>query len=920
MGQFNFDPINFGIGLGAGVLSTLAVQRLRKMLADSSRQAERVVVRTNAAREADRGYLRYLTNAAHHSHLMGTKLNLEDLLVEPRFIPAPDIIEVPEEGEPTEKVFDAVPRIDDYPLLHAVYNMPTLSIEELSRGHKSLVLVGMPGSGRTTALYTIALWSVGQIEFTPPDDEIAQQYEASRDPKKDLPITTQAERVWQRIVLAEYRAEMGKLPQDDKSKKKSDEDEKIPMYLPSPFRELVPMYVNMVDLALGNREYGRNVDPAEPFVRALQHTSGYVTARRIVSKTYKFLETGNALLLIDGYDDLPPQDRPAAMRWLKAFMAMYPDNFFIVAMPPEGYGLLMEVGAMPVYLRPWNDQMISDSADKWQAQWETLYKQPIQFDPEQYRERNEYAADVKKDARQLHVMDVTMHILSRFKGPQLNQSEQMQLYLTELLPETVNLMPELQRMGAMQLDYGYISLRELVDEAVAQMGVKSKTASEEVAVVPTTTEEGEETAVSSDDEAALSEELKKDPQRRQIAAEQGRLLKKLVKAGLLVKHRRSRYQFRHKIIASYLAARSLVAAEPKQIIKKLDNANWDYALNYLAQLRDVDFLVAQELLKPLDVLHEHILKLSNWLKFAGKEAPWRNDLLRYLGNLIAAPNQFALVRERVAAALISSKDEGALAIFSRVIQTQNPDARRVACLALGVLRAKNAVNAITQVALQDQAIENKLAAALGLYGIGTLDAVDALIDLMDMTPHDEVRRVIAESFAADRATGYPTLYDMLGSDSIAMRRAALFGLGRVETNWALLAVDRPITKGDESFVRLAAEVVERKLYQQSRYRLPAYPITTEVPWLVEWSEAQRDAGNIPYDMPIEQVFDYAVEQEHDALVRWLATGTVGQIGEFRLIDKVYLALQDRQEFVRNIAYRTLGEFQQKLGKALPSPI
>jgi hypothetical protein len=915
MGQFNFDPVNFGIGLGAGVLSTLAIQRLRKAAASRGSQGERVVVKTYATREADRGYLLSLVEKARTDHLMGKKMSMLDLLIEPRFIPAPDIIEIPEEGEPTEKVFDAVPRIDDYPLLHAVYNMPTLGMPEISRGHKSLVLVGAQGSGRTTALLTIALWSAGYVEFNPPDDEIAQQLEAGRDPKKDLPIVEQAERIRRRIVLAETRAEAGRSP-DEKQKRKDEEDEKVETKIPSPFRSIAPLYVDMVDLVLSNHEYGKNVDPAEPFIRALQHQTGYVASRRLVSKTYKILEAGSGLVLIDGYDDLAPQDRPDALRWLKAMLEMYPNNYYIVAMPPEGYGLVMEMGAMPLYLRPWNDQMIGDAADKYLAQWETVYKQPVQFDPDKYRERVEYVEDVKRDARQLSVFDTTMHILTRFKGKELSLAEQMQLYLSEILPDAENIMPELQHLATMQLDSGYITLTAMVDVAIAELGLhppKIKHLSDEQV-------EAALDATHHDVEAALEEEVKKDPQRRQIHDEQKRLLQKLLKSGLLVKHRRGRYQFRHKIITSYLAATGLVEAEPKVLLQKLENNNWDYAMSYLAGMRDVDFLVAEQLLKPLDVLHEHILKLTNWLKFAGKVVSWRTDLLRYLGNLIAAPHQFALVRERVAAALISSKDEGALAIFSRVIQTQNSDARRVACLALGVLRAKGAINAITTVAMQDQVIENKLAAVLGLYAIGADDAMDALLDLMDMTPFDEVRRVIAESFAADRATGYPTLYDMLGSDSIAMRRAALFGLGRLETDWAMISIDRPINKGDEAFVRLAAEVVERKIFERSRFVLPSYPIPTEVPWLLEWSEQQRDAGNIPYDMPIEQVFDYAVEQEHDAMIRWLATGTVGQIGEYRLIDKVYLALQDRQEYVRNMAYRSLGEFQQKLGKLLPSPI
>lgn len=943
MAQFNFDPINYGLGVASGVLTTLAVQRVARYVRERDSQRERAVVRTYASREADRGYLTALIEQARKSHLFGHKIRLDDILVEPRFIPPPDLMQPPEDDVPIEDVFDSLPMVHDYPYLYAPYNMQTLSIDDLSRGAKSIVMIGTQGSGRTTALLTIALWSAGYLEFAEPRDDILTELEDNLDPKKDVEIPEQVRRIRLRVAMSESTRDRYQdgVPEDSLPKDPTEPDEDVAIDVPSRFREIAPLYVHLANVVLESGEYGHHIDPAEPFVRALQHQAGWLSSKRLVNKTYKLLEAGSGLVLIDGYDDLPMSKRQNALRWLQALMALYPDNFFIVAMPPEGYGSLLEAGAVPIYLRPWHDQNISDNTDKIEENWKSFSKQAIEFDREEFDEIKEYTSTIKHNARQLHALDCSLRTWTTFKGlEETSYGEQMQTYLEDLLPDAPNIMPELQRLASVQLDNGFITIENLITYAL-----QKREKGDDVSLLSTnelsTVDEADtedypdyseffsddnhsQTVDSSDTDEAKTEQEDSDKDedklRKQITREQETLLSKLVKAGVLLSYRGGRYQFRHKILASYLAACDLATARAYTVVRKSRKPEWSYAMNYLAEMRNIDFLVAEQLDNSLDVRLDNILKLTTWLKFAGEEASWRNNLLRYLGNMMAAPNQFTIVRERIAAALVSSKDEGTQVLFRQSMKTGNSEMRRLASLALGVLRDDGALDALTQIATQDPVLENKIASVLAITAIGSREAWITSVDLLEMATDEETRRAITENLASNREIGYPTLYDALESDNIPMRRAALFGVARINTDWSWIAIDRRFQEDSESYVRLASEIVLQEKFESYFYQLEHYPEPSDAPWLVNWVEEQKDLGNIPYDMEIKDTIPYVYELSNNDIARWLMTSTIGQLGLYDMTDKIYQALNDQQNVIRDTAYRALAEFQEKLGVTIPAPI
>lgn len=971
MSEFNVDTPSFLVGLGTGITGTLAVQRFAKVIADLNADKDTALVRTAAARTMDRGYVKQLVQFAQHHHLAGAQLRLSDIVVEPRFIRPQDLVDIPDEDD-LKQIFDVVPQVHDFPTIYESYHIPTISIDDLSRGDGTLLLVGHPGSGRTTALLSIALWSAGYLEFQTPSDAVQNRLDQQ---ESDLSPQERAERVKQRVSLFErgrdrYEKEQAGIVEEEDTREDAglmntgDDGEDL-----SAFRQLAPLYIHVADILPTTGEYGRRIDPAEPLLRGLQQGVGRIVSWRMVTRVYQLLEAGNALVLIDGFDDLPVADRPAIMTWMKRFIELYRDNFIIISMPPTGYGDLMQTGAMPVYLRPFNDTQRFDLARYWGEHWQTFNDAPLTINPDDYEDHDDYYREVQSPLRGRNALETTFGIWSIFHGEHdedaeqdpPNEGQQLHAYLKRLLPDAESLMTDLRRMAILQLDRGYITAGGLVElamdeslEALMQWDITPEQAAVEDDVLLAETDatdddpddallaqfygggtdesdsmlvdvphvsETDATIDASEIEAEDAAEEIDEREQAQIRKQQQQLIQVLVEQGVLVAYRDGRYQFRHRLLADYLGAVAVQSAPATVLLAKYHNPNWQHALLYLTQLRDVDFLVAERLKQPLDILHENILSLSDWLRYGGEAVRWREQFFRYLGNLMTAQHQFSLVRERVAAALLNTQHPDTLAIFRRAIRHPNPDVRRLGAIALGALQDTTAINRLADLAIEDSDANICIAATLALGAIGTTNAQEAMIDVLQVTGNNDIRRAVAEAMAADRETGYLTLYDAVRAEEMLIRRAAVFGLGRIPTDWALIELNERYLEDDEFYVRIAAQVVFKGIYEESIRGVSAYPTTIDAPWVKDWGKRQIEMGNIPYDAEDDDIFLKALEDpDTDARIRQLALLTIGQVGDFGRVGKLYTALQDGQESIREAAYRALGDFQQKLGTPLPSPV
>jgi len=282
--------------------------------------------------------------------------------------------------------------------------------------------------------------------------------------------------------------------------------------------------------------------------------------------------------------------------------------------------------------------------------------------------------------------------------------------------------------------------------------------------------------------------------------------------------------------------------------------------------------------------------------------------------MLTAPAQYPLLRERAAAALIDTRDPDTLFIFRQGARSADLLVRRLSCLALGAVGNTEAIRDLISL-VNDRSPEVKLAAGIGLGAIGSHEALEAMVDALT-TGDERLRQAVAEMFVIIPEEGYPVLYDAIEDHEMMLRRAAVFGLRRIKTTWAIIAIYKAFLEDEQWYVRSAAQQAFQDMQQEHLKGPLNYPPADSLAWLATWAATKGET--VPAGDGANQVLMRAL-LEGDATVRKLAATTVGQLGLASNTRSLYNALRDRQEEVRAAAYTGLAELEQRIGEPLPAP-
>ncbi|MBZ0294431.1 MAG: HEAT repeat domain-containing protein [Anaerolineae bacterium] len=859
-----FDVQNFGLGLLAGWASAYGIYRARNQISGVYRSARGQAdsARSYATRSADSRYHHGLIEFCERNHLAGAVIPLSKVLIEPRFLPAPKPA-APPDDEVVHSVYHVIPQMHDLPHLHAPYNLETLSIEDLAAGEHAVALLGLPGSGRTTALLSIALHSLNQLSFQEVEDKIQRQLdeeEAALSEKERTARVKERQRIEER-AREQLREEHGITFQALTGQKR----QKV-----TAFQQRMPVYVHLANVTIDPAEFGEEIDPAEPLVRAVQSQLGRVTASTLPRHLYQRLGAGQALLLIDGYDDLPQAEQEQKVIWLRQLMREYPDNFYIVAGPARGYGALTSLGLAPVFMRPWDRRDIQDSVDHWADAWPKIASTGRRAAPRPEQSQIDRAY-VNNHA--LNPLEVTLKTWATLADDTALPGYEgwLRSFIARRLPGEDgfdNLLPQLMATAATQLDTGFITGH------------------------PET----------SDTEQASDKKEESD---------HSKLLNMLERADLLVGYRGNRYQFRHPFVAAYLA--SLTLKEPEILLEKANQPAWEQAVAYAAMHKSVEPVIQERLSNTDDILQKNLMDTARWLAYTGTAASWSGALLKRLGNILIAQDQYPLTQERAAAALIGTRDSKVLFVFRQAARSANPSIRVLACLGMGAVGDPAAITDLAAL-LEDSNTDVQIAAGMALGAIGTDEALELMV--ISLTQGAErLRQAVAESMAVDSNEGHAILYDAITHEDMMVRRAAAFGLRRLRTNWAVHALYRAFLEDDQWYVSSAAQQAFQEIQMDERRGPHTYPTLENVPWLVNWAATRGES--VPAGDGANRVLASAL-QEGPPEIRTLSATMIGQTGQLPLAKPLYNSLRDRQEEVRTAAHRSLAEIEAQLGKSMPA--
>ena len=411
----------------------------------------------------------------------------------------------------------------------------------------------------------------------------------------------------------------------------------------------------------------KQVDPAEPLVKAIQQYVRPLTARSAPRLIYRYLELNQVLLLLDGYDELPSDRQPQVLSWLDAFIKQYGENFIVMTGTPQGYGALMSLGISPLFLKPWTHIEIKTCVHQWANIWTSTTDRS---------RRNKQAIETRQiektlaDTYALSPAELTFKIWSSFTSdrPRKTIADWVKFYIQDHLPRetTYDDVGELLQLAALfELEHTNIS-----PIALAQIQLlNSQTTTKEslldlVRNLPTNSE---------NQDKQLSESIKH--------------IHYLFSQGLFIRHGDQGYRFRHRLLTEYLASFVIPSLSMQVHANLLTQPQWQMPMAFAASHMDMNKLFDLKVAAESDMLLTDLLVTTHWLRHLDKKesVQWRDKLLKQLKDLLLQTDQFQVLQERIISALVESRDiSGGVSIFEEILSSQNTSLQCLGALGIGL--------------------------------------------------------------------------------------------------------------------------------------------------------------------------------------------------------------------------------------------
>jgi HEAT repeat protein len=590
----------------------------------------------------------------------------------------------------------------------------------------------------------------------------------------------------------------------------------------------------------------------------------------------KYMETGRAIVLADGWDELLPPQRQQATTWLAELADALPGNLWLVGAGMRDCGQLTECGFAPLTLAEWDVGQAEALAQRWIA----AYAPEGEATPALARE---LANGLRQAARRgAPPLELALRAFVHLADRQPPASDRAALF-----DQALELLLRHEQKQAQEEDPVLLAACRVTLGRVAL----------------TLQQENRATASRAEIEAAIEAALPPPEERppRAIA----RVFRALVGGqGLFRRAGAGRYAFAHSLWQAYLAARQLVAVAPTSIAERLEDPRWADVLRFYAELGDMGPLVATWLRTPDDVFCTRLCTLGAWIGAAPEGTAWRDGAMAVLARALLQPGRLAMTRRALAKALAMSGVSGVTYFLKQALQ--HPDAEVRIAATTGLARVAGEADLLAFEAVmkdKESAVREGAVRAMATLGI---DAAQRRLEQMLLEGDDELRLIVGEVLAKCGNEGVNFLREVAESEDVMIRRAAVVGLGLVGARDVL---ERAVRDDEQWIVRSAAtsalEEIERR---QKNAGIPPPPEVEQLPWLISWAAGRGEGVGLG---EAARLMLRRALSEGDETVRLVAARVLARIGQPDDIEALRAALTDPDRDVVDAAAEALSELIQR---------
>lgn len=614
---------------------------------------------------------------------------------------------------------------------------------------------------------------------------------------------------------------------------------------------------------------------------------------------------GNALLLVDGYDEITPEYQQVITEYLKMIMQYFPKTRIVTTGAPEHLGSLVSLGFASLALITWSVQQNEKFIEQWGQIWSQTIAMEASTQPGiEHVDPILLNVWLGADNANLSPLELTLKAWGAYAGDSLGPHvlETIATHIRRISPANTPL-AALETL-AMQVA---LSAQPVFDPRRAREWVKSFEVIEEKP-------DGEPISQPVEERIDDTKPLNRKKAEKSLPKPTSGLLGKMAASGLLVNHLHHKMRFIHPVFAGYLAGHALTHYNSEETL--LSQPDWSgkyLTMHYYAAHGDASKLVQAMMGFSRMPMHRPLFAAARWLRDTPKNAAWRGKLFGTLAAILQTEGIPLSLRGQAMAAFVVSNDPNAAVLFRQFETTLSFELVQLAVLGSGAIRDTKAIHPIEQV-INAPSLSVRRAACMALVSIGTTEALEFVAHTL-LNGDEDIRRAAGEALANDSKEGHAMLKDGITLTDILVRRSIVYGLGRVNEPWAL-EILKKVQIDDEQWVvrNSATEVLDSKTTLTSRvpHKLKA---PSESPWLIEF--AGKQGVGISPGTPATDVLLLALKGD-DPDTRLAALAYLKFTPNEGVIAQLYDAMYKDDPELREAAYNTLWEISTS-GAKLPNP-
>jgi HEAT repeat protein len=671
--------------------------------------------------------------------------------------------------------------------------------------------------------------------------------------------------------------------------------------------EAVPYLYHVADLQF---PFDPTKDPAANIINATTENAPIFDLRRLPGFIQQTLKNGQALVLVDGFDELDPLNQRNVIDWFKALLQAYPKIRIVTTGCENQLNGLISLGFNPLALIAWDAPKSSQFIQQWGELWSRTvaleaWSQtgPQQVDPILLN------TWLTNDINHLTPLELTLKVWAAYAGDSLGPR-----VLDAIATHVRRVAPGGTPVAALELLAMQVVLttQPIFDPRQARAWVKQYDVVEDSPIesveTATKTAEGENVPLTD------SQKIKIKKSKANEAVPSHGLLSKMVDSGLLISHSNNKMRFLHPVLNGYLAGQAIGDNDADTTLLALPD--WDgktLSLRYLAARGDAS-AVADILIKESGLpLHISAFTVARWLRDAPKNASWRGQAFACLLSILQSEGQPLGLRGQAMAAFVVSGDPGAATLFRQLLTSRSFELIPLAALGSGALEDLKAIDPLEEL-MQAPVGSVRRAICLALVALGTEKSLESVARAL-LQGDEELRRAAAEALANDPVEGHAMLKEGATLDDIMLRRAVVNGLARVGQPWAVELLQHMQVEDDQWAVRnLANQYLEQMSHIDPRVPRKL-TVPSESPWLIEFAGKQK--MGVPRGGPATDIllsaFKLGETEERLAALPYLK-----RVANEGIIGALYHAMYGEDPEVREAAFSAVEEIGAN-GVKLPHP-